>query len=328
MGGESAGRRRAQWLAWWPRSAGGWLIVLPLIILAFLTAIRWFGLETGPLALLISFTPYVAALSVLVLLLALMSRSIVMTAIALACVVLQAAWLVPAFAGASVGDGPTLTVMTSNMKRGSADTDAITNQVRTHHVDLLGVEELTDEAVARLHASGVTAELPYRSTDPRGDFGGNGLWSRYPITKRRVAEMNDLRLVISQVAVDGQQLTVVVAHPRSPDLQNHTGWDRDHIAMRKELRGIQGPMIVAGDLNATLDHRAMRNLQADGFVDAAEQSGAGVTATFPVGHDSPFPLFAIDHVLTRNTRLVAIDVQTVEIPQTDHRALIATYRIT
>ncbi len=68
-----------------------------------------------------------------------------------------------------------------------------------------------------------------------------------------------------------------------------------------------------------------RNLLTNGFADAAEQSGAGITRTFPADSTLP-PLLGIDHVLTYNA--TATDVQTVRVPGSDHLGLLATLRLT
>jgi hypothetical protein len=55
--------------------------------------------------------------------------------------------------------------------------------------------------------------------------------------------------------------------------------------------------MVAGDFNATRDVGEFRRLLRDGYRDAAEQSGAGLTRTHPADIWLP-PVFAVDHILT------------------------------
>lgn len=112
----------------------------------------------------------------------------------------------------------------------------------------------------------------------------------------------------------------------APLTADHAGWTEDQPKLRTALNSIDGPVVVAGHFNATLDHKIMRQLQGDGFIDAAEASGAGISATWPQGSRVPFPLFAIDHVMTRETPLVPIRTQTGVVPNSDHRAVIVTYR--
>ncbi len=82
--------------------------------------------------------------------------------------------------------------------------------------------------------------------------------------------------------------------------------------------------LIGGDFNATLDTVQFRRILAQGFSDAADQAGAGFTPTWPADRWFP-PLITIDHVLTRDA--VARSVDSVEIPGSDHRALVAVVRI-
>ena len=61
---------------------------------------------------------------------------------------------------------------------------------------------------------------------------------------------------------------------------------------------------MAGDLNTTRDHVQLRRLEGLGYRDAADEAGAGLRMTFPVGRGVP-PLVAIDHVLARDVGAVA-----------------------
>lgn len=83
-------------------------------------------------------------------------------------------------------------------------------------------------------------------------------------------------------------------------------------------------MIVAGDFNATVDMRPFRDLLGAGYRDAAEQSGAGLTRSFPADSALP-PLIGIDHILTRNSTATA--ARTVRIDGSDHLGLIATVHL-
>jgi endonuclease/exonuclease/phosphatase (EEP) superfamily protein YafD len=82
--------------------------------------------------------------------------------------------------------------------------------------------------------------------------------------------------------------------------------------------------VAAGDLNATPDIVQFRDLLVDGYADAAQQAGAGMTLTYPADRWYP-PLIAIDHVLTRDA--VATTADTIHISDTDHRALLVTVQV-
>jgi endonuclease/exonuclease/phosphatase (EEP) superfamily protein YafD len=123
-----------------------------------------------------------------------------------------------------------------------------------------------------------------------------------------------------------QPLMTVALHAFGPETST-ARWQRDMSGFKSELPKITkgSPAIVGGDFNATTDEVQFRNLLDAGFSDAVDQSGAGYTPTYPA--DRWFgPLIGIDHVLTRNGP-VATDVHSVEIPGTDHRALVATIAV-
>lgn len=117
-------------------------------------------------------------------------------------------------------------------------------------------------------------------------------------------------------SVDGTGPTIIAAHPAAPlpddmaDWRAGGDWVRMHCAT-------QGPgLILAGDLNATVDH-----LDLGGCHDAAAEKGAAATGTWP----STVPAWLaapIDHVLV-GADWTARDVRVIEATGgTDHRALV------
>lgn len=77
---------------------------------------------------------------------------------------------------------PQFAVMTLNCRYGRADADDILANVRTRGIDVLALQEVSDDLIARLDAAGVARLLPYRqSGEPKGsDNGGyNVIFSRY-----------------------------------------------------------------------------------------------------------------------------------------------------
>lgn len=298
-----------------------------LVPVAFVTACRAFGVEVGPIAWVVAFTPYVTIIAVPALLLALLTRVVSLVLVAAGCFAIQTAWVAPLFVGASAADGVegrTLTVMTSNLQVGRGDASTVVDLVKANTVDLLAIEELTPEARGRLDDAGLDRLLPHRWIDPT--HAGNAIWSRYSL--RSSAATNALRWPAtgSVVAVPGLRLSFLAVHPAAPLTADHAAWTEDQPKLRAALDSIAGPVVAAGDFNATLDHKIMRQLQGDGYVDAAAASGAGISATWPRLGRLPFPLFAIDHVLQRGTPLVPVRAQTAVVPNSDHRALIVTYR--
>jgi endonuclease/exonuclease/phosphatase (EEP) superfamily protein YafD len=289
--------------------------------------VRGLGLDAGyPLVAMMAFTPYVAALSVVPVVVALVLRAWGVAAVAaVAAVVLAVAVLPRALDGPQVVDagsgGRTLVVMTSNLYVGSADAGAVMRLAREHDVDVLSVQELTPEIVAALEAAGARARFPHRVLEPHAHETGSGLFARFPLrpiaagpTERSAQPEGELRLP------GGAALRVKAVHPMPPITRaSAQAWRRDMQALPGPSAG-GTPRLLIGDFNGTLDNRELRRLLDRGYYDAADATGDGLRPTWPVGRRSP-PI-TIDHVLLP-AQIKVRRVSIHEIPGSDHRALIA-----
>jgi endonuclease/exonuclease/phosphatase (EEP) superfamily protein YafD len=120
-------------------------------------------------------------------------------------------------------------------------------------------------------------------------------------------------------------VSVVAAHVR-PARGDAAGWTADLTAVRTAAVTAAAPVVIAGDLAATRDHLPLRDLDGRGLHDAATEARAGWQPTWPahaqlLGVDVP-PLAAPDHVLVGDG-LSAARTETVDLPGSDHRALLA-----
>lgn len=223
--------------------------------------------------------------------------------------------------------GAPVRIMTANLKMGSADADALVSAARSN-ADVVAVQELTPEAADRISAAELSVSHPFRALYPSDEAGGAGLWSRYPISSAAPIwgfEMTFIRarITVKDVAVDPR---IVVAHVSGPWPQPIKDWREDfellEATMDQEARQSgDGAVVIAGDFNSTLSMRPFRRLLRNGYRDAAEQAGAGLTPTYPGSSWLP-PLLTIDHLLVRNC--LASAAWTVSLPGSDHRALVAT----
>lgn len=306
----------------------------PLLVAPWLAwaVIRTFGLEGGTrLVPLMTFTPYMGLTAVVPLLVALALRRWVVAALALVVCALFAAALLPrAVAGPQpdVAGGVTVRVMTSNLYIGRGDARTVVGLVARRRVDVLAVEELPPEAVARLDAAGLRRLLPYRNVDARGGAQGTGLFSRHPLTKlpsqNRLDHLAEPRALIR---VPGTApIDVHTVHPPPPINGQQSDWETILGELPRAIGGNRLHLLI-GDFNATLDHRVLRDLLGGdgGYVDAADATGKGYDTTWPAGRRFP-PEITIDHVLI-DPRMRAVDVSVHLVPRSDHRAVIATLAV-
>jgi endonuclease/exonuclease/phosphatase (EEP) superfamily protein YafD len=219
----------------------------------------------------------------------------------------------------------TLTVLSFNTFEGGADVDALAALIRSTRPDLIALPEsaarfsgklapLVDgyrfvpsgergrdvngvTAVARADLGDVTAQVDRSTNFPSVQLAGGGL--------------GDVRFVAFHSVAPTPGETGEWAH----DLGTLGRWCDD--------RG-SGPVILAGDFNATLDHSVFRSA-IQGCADAAERTGEGLTGTWP----TRVPRWMgtqIDHVLTTGG-ITAETLSVHDVPGSDHRAVLTRLRL-
>ena len=196
-----------------------------------------------------------------------------------------------------------LRLLTVNAQGGAADPAALLGTVRAHSVDVLAVQELTPQMVRRLAAAGLAQLLPFSHLDPRPGSPGTGLWARWPLTP--LPPVPGLFAAAPRARIDppgGRPVTLTAVHPLAPVSGRTDGWQRELALIRQTLAMTDGPQVVAGDFNASRDHKPFRDLLAAGFLDCADssQSRSWPGFTWPAG-GRKLPVMRLDHVLVSRT---------------------------
>jgi endonuclease/exonuclease/phosphatase (EEP) superfamily protein YafD len=305
------------------RTVVAWLLALACAAWA---AMRLLGLERGfPLVPLVAFTPFAAAAAGVVVVVAVVLRRRAAALVAAVASLALAGVVAPrALGGPSQpvgGAGPTLRMLTANMRFGRGSAPALVALVRQTHADVLSVQELTPELVVALNRAGLGELMPHYMLEPGEAAGGTGLYARVPL--RVAPHPLGTRFVMASATArfgGGPPVALLAVHPAAPTRGSVGVWDRDLRALpAAEPHG--RVQIMAGDFNATLDHADLRRVLDSGYEDAAAVVGAGLHGTWPEGRVIP-PAVAIDHVLSdKRCGVRAVSVHT--IPGTDHRAVFA-----
>lgn len=307
-----------------PRRVFVALLAAPWVLWALA---RTLALDGGhPLVAAMSFTPYAALTALVPVVVALVAREWVVAAVAgLALAAFALAVLPRALEGPQHAEddaaGRPLVVMSANLLFGEADARDVVRLVREHDVDVLSLQELTPEAVARLDASGARRLLPGRVLNPLSHANGTGLMARRRLRSVAVPPPGATEQLQATLALPGGgRLGLVAVHPFPPlSAQRVREWQAVLRALPAPTAGGRSQLLV-GDFNATLDHRDLRRVLERGYTDAADATGDGLHTTFPslrvLGG------IAIDHVLVPDTiRVRRVSVHA--IAGSDHRALIA-----
>lgn len=252
--------------------------------------------------------------------------------IGLACCVAMVLWTIvvraPYFVATTVPPGRDITVLTANLRIGSASPQRIVQLVRSNSVDVAMLEELTPSESSELTAAGLRTLLPYGLAHPAEGGAGTALLSKYPVHDAAVDPAFPFAFISGRVAVPGfsPAPTMVALHLYGPYPSAETPfWRQDIARVGPVLQHLptDAPVIVGGDFNAPPSVPQFRALLTGGYADAAEQAGAGLTPTYPANR--LIPLIAIDHVLTRGA--VAHRADSVSLDGSDHRGLVVTVRL-
>ena len=242
---------------------------------------------------------------------------------------LHVAWLAPSYVGEHPGGEPDLTVLGFNMLVGQADLGATTRLVERENPDVIVLTEATPEAVQALAANGIGgpgSRWPHQGGNPLPSISGTVVLSAYPLSGEARLDIDTGTHRMRVEAPTPFWLTAV--HTTQP-LNGNALWRHDFGLLAADTREVEGPHIVMGDFNATLDHGRMRDLLETGLHDAAVEANSGWQPTWPkpgyrkiAGLPVPVRLMAIDRVLV-SEEFSAVSTSVHSVPDTDHDAIVA-----
>jgi endonuclease/exonuclease/phosphatase (EEP) superfamily protein YafD len=304
-----------------------WIIAIPLLVVALARALPFDNVV--PLPHLVAFAPWATLVTLPLLIVALFSRRWVLTLLLALSLGGYVYWMAPFFVppetstAADPADPGTLRVMTINALHGRADAESVVHLVESQHVEVLAVQELTPDLEEALSGAGLDDLLAHSFTVPADDGpAGSGLWSSTPLTVEDRLRGTSFAMPSALVGAGSTDVRVTVVHPHPPMPTEITTWRTELVELTEQVHADDAPQILAGDFNATYDHAGFRDLLGSRFSDATREWGAGPTVTWPEGRQVP-ALFALDHVVVEKDMPVS-DVVSMQVPGTDHRALLAT----
>jgi len=126
----------------------------------------------------------------------------------------------------------------------------------------------------------------------------------------------------------GRPVTLTAVHPVAPTYGHADIWQRELALIRRTLATVDEPQVVAGDFNASRDHRPFRDLLAAGFLDCADSSQrrSWPGFTWPaIGR--MLPVMRLDHVLVSRPATVRM-TRAIRVPRTDHHGVLAVIEFT
>ncbi|KPI09445.1 Endonuclease/exonuclease/phosphatase [Actinobacteria bacterium OK074] len=291
-----------------------------------------------PLTQLLAFFPWLLAPAALALFLALYARwRPGMAWAALTTGVL--AWFLQPYGTTAEPTTPPLTtlrVLTSNVEFGYG-TPSLIARIHETKPDVVFIPECEEARCTRelnrafgnpaadgtadrtAAGPGAKGTYPYRQTVASYGSAGSVILSRFPLPPAPTLPPQ-MGMPSATADVDGNPVRLQLAHPMPPLPGQVDVWKRELARIRTFAAATPGPLILAGDFNASEDHAAFRRILNTGLRDTAALDGDTHTPSWPSRTAPPFGT-QIDHVLVSG-EFSAADAHFLDIAHTDHRALV------
>ncbi len=231
-------------------------------------------------------------------------------------------YLLPWYEAAQAAEpGTPLKLLYANVSSKNEDYAALVALVESEQPDMVFLMEFSPGWQAA--AENLRSSYPVSYLQPRGNKHGMAMFSRLPLAAVRHADSppRGYPTIVARAVVNGAPVTLIGTHASIP-----VGGD-NFAARNEQLRSVaglvresDGPIVVLGDLNASLWDRHYRAFEAATGLRNA-RLGFGVMPTWPTF--LPFAMIPIDHVL------VSTDLRVVELRRgprigSDHLPLIVT----
>lgn len=216
-----------------------------------------------------------------------------------------------------------ITVLTANVRgerAGEETVSAVVDRVISSGADVVALPEgqpVLDEVVAQLAGLGESFQVfPAFGAGPNR---GTALLVAESLGAYR--EVEGPVGGVQVVPVDGDGPPIAAVHPTSlpPDPTADLETWRSEGSQVQELFQTMTGGIVAGDMNATLDHEQLG--ETGTYVDAGSAAGVGGYGTFPSSLPGVLGT-SIDHVFVDRGRFSVRAGAVVDVPGTDHRAVV------
>lgn len=286
----------------------GWTVAVFLTLIAAGRAVHLDDV-LWPYTVLNALTPLLYLPAYPVAALGLVTRRYPLAAVSLLVVAAHLFWVVPSLwpgsAEAKPAGATAFRLLTANLEENDGQAGNLAIQIRADSPDVIVVEELSPLTYYSLQKSGVLAGYRYSAAQPNFGAFGAGVWSRYPLTDVGTPDVGGLlSLRMTVTPVPGRGFRLFAVHTLSPQTgPNTTIWRAQLADLRREVKATTMPVVLAGDFNATRDHRPFRRLVGAGLRDAHDVVGAGWTPTWSTHLPIP-PILGLDHVLA--TRQFAV----------------------
>ena len=200
-----------------------------------------------------------------------------------------------------------ISVIFSNVLTSNTNHQLLLDTILKHRPDVFVTTEVDEKWKTALEVN--KSLYPFSIAIPRTDNFGMAIFSKIPFNSEGY-DVGDYELPL--IVLDFEDFALIAAHPIPPLSQKNS--EELHAYIRKiaeVARNIKKPLVLIGDLNATLWSDAVNDLRGLGL---RRTNQFGFAWTWPSGF---FPLAVqIDHIFVRN--VVMVDFEVLPYIGSDH----------
>ena len=187
--------------------------------------------------------------------------------------------------------------------------------------DVVVIVESTGDFMAIFDDQGGADAYPNRVADPdnASDYAVAIVTNRALGQRSKFCTVGPLRVVVAEVEMDGTSLLIVALNPMATlDAGGHETWKEQLQALEDFLPTLDGPIVIAGDLNSTRFRPEFEQIMALGYADAIDALGKGLSASFKLAARSGLcGVVRLDHALT-NSEVHGVSMKNLEACGSDH----------
>jgi endonuclease/exonuclease/phosphatase (EEP) superfamily protein YafD len=202
--------------------------------------------------------------------------------------------------------------------------EAAARQLVATSADVVIVVESTAAFMRVFDEVGGKEAFPHRVSDPDddSDYAVTVACKREPGPRSQTTVIGPLRLAIADIDVDGISTLVVALNPMATvDPGGHETWKAQIDVLKEFVPTVDGPFVIAGDLNTTRYRPEFEELLELGLRDAIDALGKGLNPSFKLGAEgvlsSVGAVARLDHALV-NDCVFPLSVENLEPCGSDH----------
>jgi endonuclease/exonuclease/phosphatase (EEP) superfamily protein YafD len=220
---------------------------------------------------------------------------------------------------------PTLDIVVANVFVDNTTPEAAARQLVTTSADVVIIVESTAKFMAIFDEVGGTDTYSHRVFDPNdnSDYAVTVASKRELGPRSRMTTIGPLRLAIADVDVGGIGTLVIGLNPMATvDPGGHETWKEQIEALKEFVPTLDGPAIIAGDLNSTRYRPEFEELLELGLRDAIDTLGKGLDPSFKLSAEgvlaSVGAVARLDHALV-NDCVFPLSMEDLEPCGSDHQ---------